>query len=203
VKLTSNCQTCGAAMINNGEGWGHVAGEKGHDPVPSKFGTYVYPCDRCGDVHLVQFDEKDGDWYVCGPTGAGIRLATGEVFDNTFPIEHELGTYSEDDRFKAERAWGDRSVVHLAGNRIVVGQYAIQRCLFCGSILDEINASRMAVEEGEDSRPGMLVVGGLYEFHYRNDRSTGFALIRETESPTFSSDLDLPDNACLRLINDQ
>ena len=83
------------------------------------------------------------------------------------------------------------AVTHLAGNRIVIGQYAIQRCLLCGEVLDEYNARNMASPDG--SSPGQLMVGGFYEFEGNH-----FMLVQETESPHFDSDLDLPENCCVR-----
>lgn len=83
------------------------------------------------------------------------------------------------------------AVTHLAGNRVVVGNYAIQRCLLCGEMLDEFNAAFVAVADG--SPIPELAVGGLYEIDGNHT-----SLIRLTESPFFASDLDVPDNCCVR-----
>ena len=40
------------------------------------------------------------------------------------------------------------AVTHLAGDRVVIGQYAIQRCMLCGEVLDEFNARNMASPDG-------------------------------------------------------
>lgn len=81
--------------------------------------------------------------------------------------------------------------VHLTGNFIVVGHYAIQRCLLCGKSLIEFNASRIASPDG--SPLSQLMVGAFYEV---TDSRTVF--MGEADSAHFDSDLDLPDDCCLR-----
>ena len=84
------------------------------------------------------------------------------------------------------------AITHLAGNRIVVGQYAIQRCMLCGEKLDEFNARDIASPDG---RPlAELAFGAFYEF-----KGNRMSLIGETQGPYFPSDLDLPDNCCIRI----
>lgn len=83
------------------------------------------------------------------------------------------------------------AVTHLAGNRIVIGQYAVQRCLLCGEVMDEFNARNVASTDG--SPPAQFAVGGFYEFE-----GNRVSLVQETDSPTFESDLDVPENCCVR-----
>lgn len=87
------------------------------------------------------------------------------------------------------------AVAHLAGNRVVVGNYVIQRCLLCGEPLDEYNASRVASPD----RGGLseYAVGGFYE---RDGNRT--SLIKLAETPYFESDLDLPENCCVRVATE-
>lgn len=84
------------------------------------------------------------------------------------------------------------ATTHLAGNRVVIGQYAIQRCLLCGEVLDEFNARNMASLDGEPL--AQLIVGGFYEVD-----GNRISLIKESDEPHFESDLDLPDNCCIRI----
>lgn len=88
------------------------------------------------------------------------------------------------------------SVVHLAGNQVVIGNYAIQRCLLCGKVLGEYDASLMMGICSDGSPPTIprLVTGGFYEFSGNQT-----SLVAEPTSPIYESDLDLPDNCCLRL----
>ena len=89
--------------------------------------------------------------------------------------------------------------VHLAGDRVVIGDYYVQRCLLCGKLLDEGNASRLmvAVEPGEEPPPPPgFSVGAWYEVLKGNPRTTIF--IEQSERPYFESDLDIPENACVR-----
>ena len=87
-----------------------------------------------------------------------------------------------------------KSVAHLAGNRVVIGAYSVQRCLICGHAIDEFNASRMASIDGLP--PSEFSIGCWYEITEGNPRR--IELVGETDSPTFASDLELPDNACIR-----
>lgn len=86
------------------------------------------------------------------------------------------------------------STTHLAGNRVIIGQYSIQRCLLCGEVLQEENFSQIAVcSESPRTAFGEMVVGGFY----RKDGNMTI-LIEETEQPYFESDLDLPEDCCVR-----
>ena len=83
------------------------------------------------------------------------------------------------------------SVVHLAGNRVVIGNYAVQRCLLCGEVMGEFNARNISTLDGRP--PSQFFVGGFYEFG-----EDWITLIDETESPNFESDLEIPENCCIR-----
>lgn len=83
------------------------------------------------------------------------------------------------------------AITHLAGTRVVIGQYAVQRCLLCGEVMDEFNARDMASTDG--GPPDQFAVGGFYEFD-----GNRMSLVGETESPHFESDLEIPDNCCVR-----
>jgi hypothetical protein len=83
------------------------------------------------------------------------------------------------------------AVTHLAGDRVVIGQYAIQRCMLCGEVLDEFNARNMASPDGET--PAAFSLGGFYEVD--GNRTS---LVRQADGPGFESDLDLPENCCIR-----
>jgi len=91
---------------------------------------------------------------------------------------------------------------HLAGSRVIIGSYVVQRCLICGEVLDEFNARDVCVEVNEDGDTApmvSLILGGIYEIGDGNPRS--MVLVRETKSPHFDSDIDLPDNMCIRKMN--
>ena len=83
------------------------------------------------------------------------------------------------------------ATTHLAGNRVVVGKYAIQRCLLCGAVLDEFNARNVASCDG--GTIAEFAVGGFYEF-----AGNRWSLISQSEKPFFESDLELPENCCIR-----
>lgn len=82
------------------------------------------------------------------------------------------------------------ATVHLAGDAIRIGSYVIQRCLLCGEPLLEFDLRTMASTDGSVST---LALGGFYEFD-GNCR----VLLKESEGPHFASDLDLPDDCCIR-----
>lgn len=88
------------------------------------------------------------------------------------------------------------AITHLAGNQIVVGNYAVQRCLLCGDLLGEYRTDMMMgiCSDGSPPTIPMLSTGGLYEVD--GNRTS---LVSQTETPVFDSDLDLPDNCCLRV----
>lgn len=89
-----------------------------------------------------------------------------------------------------------KPTVHLAGPRVTVGLYAIQRCLLCGAVLSEYNARYIASPDG--SGPGMLLIGGFYEFE-----GNRMSLVGESDTPNFASDLDIPENSCIRELFEQ
>lgn len=83
---------------------------------------------------------------------------------------------------------------HLAGNAISIGQYIIQRCLLCGEKLLEVNTSRvLACSSNNNNKLLTLQVGGFYEVE--GNRTS---LIASTDTSYFDSDLDLPENCCIR-----
>lgn len=86
--------------------------------------------------------------------------------------------------------------IHLAGNLISVGTYFVQRCLLCGEVMQEGNARNMASSDG-GSVVSPFVVGGFYAIS-KSGGVTGFSLISEASSTHFESDLDLPDECCIR-----
>lgn len=83
------------------------------------------------------------------------------------------------------------AVTHLAGNRISIGQYSVQRCLLCGAVLDEYNARNLASPGGNTLTE--FLVGGFYQFEGNH-----MMLVSQTESPHFASDLEIPENCCVR-----
>lgn len=86
------------------------------------------------------------------------------------------------------------AIVHLAGNQVRIGSYVIQRCLLCGTVLDEVRLDRMAVPDESHLGYPQLIVGGFYEVE-----GNRIGLVSISESSIFESDLDLPDNCCIRL----
>jgi hypothetical protein len=88
------------------------------------------------------------------------------------------------------------AITHLAGNQVVIGNYAIQRCLLCGEVLGEYRADMMMGVCSDGSAPTipMLTTGGFYEVD--GNRTS---LVAEPTCPVYESDLDLPENCCIRL----
>lgn len=87
------------------------------------------------------------------------------------------------------------SAVHLAGNRVVIGDRVIQRCLICGERLTDIpSVSNTAVPEGMNPEIATWEVGAWVE-HDGNRMS----LVGRTESPEFGA-TEVPENCCVDLI---
>lgn len=89
------------------------------------------------------------------------------------------------------------AITHLAAQRITIGPYAVQRCLLCGEVLDEFNlADVMEHSNGRVHHPFMA--GGWYEVS-----EVGIACIGSAEDIVFESDLEIPDNCCIRRMVSQ
>ena len=85
--------------------------------------------------------------------------------------------------------------VHLAGNRVVIGNSVVQRCLICGDCLTKIeDVSQTAVPAGCSPEVGAWPVGSWVE-HDGNRMS----VVGETQSPEFGRE-EMPTNCCVDLI---
>lgn len=79
------------------------------------------------------------------------------------------------------------TTTHLAGPAVHIGRYVKQVCLICGECLHEASA--------DDHGGSILIVGAWYD--HDEIRET-LNLVEVTRAPRFNSDLDVPDNACVR-----
>lgn len=76
-------------------------------------------------------------------------------------------------------------LVHIAGPDVEVNGRLRQRCAWCGTILLDVDLTRIAVPEGTDPRPGTWQLGALIAV----DGPASYMLPRLAMEP-------LPDNAC-------
>jgi hypothetical protein len=85
--------------------------------------------------------------------------------------------------------------VHLAGNRVVIGDRVIQRCLICGDRLTDIpDLSCTAVPEGMPRQVATFEVGAWV----KRDGNM-LIVVGRTESPEFGKS-EVPEHCCVDLI---
>ena len=85
--------------------------------------------------------------------------------------------------------------VHLAGNRVVLGDRIIQRCLICGERLsDNLN---VAMPVGPNGEVPQFVTWGVGDWVEHDGNR--WSVIGTTESPEFGP-TQIPANCCVDLI---
>lgn len=85
--------------------------------------------------------------------------------------------------------------VHLAANRVIIGNRVIQLCLICGERLTDVpDVANTAVPEGMNPEVATWEVGAWIE-----QDGNRMSLVGRTESPEFG-ETDVPANCCVDLI---
>lgn len=82
-------------------------------------------------------------------------------------------------------------IVHIAGPWIEVNTQLRQRCAWCGAVLINYALERIAVPEGQDSRPGTWPVGELVAV----DGNASWVVPHKDGE-------QLPGNACAQIDHD-
>ena len=89
------------------------------------------------------------------------------------------------------------AICHLAGPTVVIGRFGTQRCLICGEELVSYYIEKL----GEEGTIAQLAIGGIYEFVKSGQELLHIEFVEMTEKPWFHSDLDIPENMCIRVLS--
>lgn len=85
-------------------------------------------------------------------------------------------------------------MTHLAGDLICVGPWYVQRCCLCGAAILEGNAAYEMSPDGHGV--AAFALGAFVEVE--GTQPVRSSVVGQAEGPRFASDLELPDNCCIR-----